>query len=260
MKISRKWSPKLSIAGAALLCLSAFFALNGHAKSCHAASANGRAGLSCGPAPVTGGVSQPTGQHIATRPGQSGSPGIQTSNELPTSEVPIDPKPKPTLVQVPDPTQRVPNQPPPSLPPPITVTGGTPSGPVSVSLTTPVLTRPRALKAPMLDGHSKAMAAPLIVSPQPVTVSKNDEMITQKPGRQDVRSYPAFSARSTGVKSSCVVSGMERRRTVDATGVETYQGTLPTFRMVTSEVTDLPAWHPMEAGCVISVTHLVDTK
>ena len=51
------------------------------------------------------------------------------------------------------------------------------------------------------------------------------------------------------------MSGLERRKTVESSGSTTYQGTLPTFRMVVAELADLPAWHPIDSGCVVSITH-----
>jgi hypothetical protein len=95
----------------------------------------------------------------------------------------------------------------------------------------------------------------LVVTPKGETASKNNNMITAKPGRQDPKNYPVFAVGGETGHRNCVVSGMERRRTIKADGVETYQGALPSFRMVVTEVADIPAWHPMDSGCIISVTH-----
>jgi hypothetical protein len=178
------------------------------------------------------------------------------------SIVPIDLKPVPLTVQLPNTIQRAPNQPPPAVPPQAAASAVPPSAPDSMPFNPPTLIRPRPIKTSTdsSGGRSKVVAAALVVSAQPETGSKNEKMITQTPGRQDARNYPVFAADPAEAHRSCVVSGMERRRTVDASGVETYQGILPTFRMVVSEVTDVPAWHPMESGCVISITHRRDPR
>ncbi len=95
----------------------------------------------------------------------------------------------------------------------------------------------------------------LVVTPEAATASRNEKMITVEPGRQAANNYPTFSVDSATPNRVCVVSGLERRKTAESNGTTTYQGTLPTFRMVAAEVADLPAWHPLDSGCVISVTH-----
>lgn len=102
---------------------------------------------------------------------------------------------------------------------------------------------------------TKSKEPALVVTADAATASKNEKMITVSPGRQAANDYPSFNVDSSTPNRTCVVSGFERRKTVGANGVETYQGTLPSFRMVVTEVADLPAWHPLDAGCVISVTH-----
>jgi hypothetical protein len=95
----------------------------------------------------------------------------------------------------------------------------------------------------------------LVVTPEAATASRNEKMITVVPGRQAANNYPTFNVDSAAPNRACVVSGLERRKTVETNGMTTYEGTLPTFRMVTVELADLPAWHPLDSGCVISVTH-----
>jgi len=87
------------------------------------------------------------------------------------------------------------------------------------------------------------------------TAMQNNQMITVSPGRQSPTDYPTFNVNSTTANRACVVSGLERRKSTDSNGVTTYQGTLPTFRMVATELADLPSWHSVDAGCMVSVTH-----
>lgn len=115
--------------------------------------------------------------------------------------------------------------------------------------------QPRS-KTDLSNASVVSSAAPqLVITPKAETASRNDRMITVEPGRQSANNYPTFSIDSATPNRVCVVSGLDRRKTVEANGSSTYQGTLPTFRMVDSELADLPAWHPLNSGCVISVTH-----
>ena len=52
-----------------------------------------------------------------------------------------------------------------------------------------------------------------------------------------------------------VVSGAERRKTVRSNGSAIYQDSVPSFRMVATELVDLPAWHLIDSDCVVSITY-----
>jgi hypothetical protein len=95
----------------------------------------------------------------------------------------------------------------------------------------------------------------LVITSGAKTANRNEKMITVEPGRQAANNYPTFNVDSATPNRVCVVSGLERRKTVQSNGAATYQGTLPTFRMVATELADLPAWHPIDSGCVVSITH-----
>ena len=406
-----------------LICAVFGFSPMVSAKSCHAASSQGQAGLSCGPAPVNGGVSQAAGQVTGTKPGQVGSPTIQTSNQNPPTRQPVTttpdlpkapiegpkadpvlspdpvvpppavsmdmtadvlppvapiivappatlqltpvlappqappaptpqqapmlippvvqqtapsmpppqvpqqtpalapplapptPKPQQTPMLIPPVVQQTaPSMPPPQVPqqtpvlaPPLAPPAPTPQQtpmlippvvqqaapsmpppqvpqqipvavPVPLVMTVPdgvntsaprsapsgqkgapsdyVTSRPRPLAATGPDKVNSAKQEPVLVSTaDAATANQNEKMITVMPGRQLPNQYPSFSVNSATPNRTCIVSGMERRKTVQANGVETYQGTLPTFRMIVTELADIPAWHPLDSGCVISVTH-----
>jgi hypothetical protein len=202
---------------------------------------------------------------------------------------PIPPQNTPILIPPKGPPQQIPMAIPPKDPPqapfpvpvpvamkvPPNVGGGVPpvppakpvSGLVVTSVSAPA--QPNGYVTPRPKPNSQtsgkvvapaasdtASAAPvLVVTSEAQTASRNEKMITVEPGRQPANNYPTFSVDSATPNRVCVVSGLERRKTVDSNGTTTYQGTLPTFRMVAAEVADLPAWHPLDSGCVISVTH-----
>jgi len=83
----------------------------------------------------------------------------------------------------------------------------------------------------------------------------NGNMIANTPGRQPADSYALFRNDATGAYRECVVSGLESRKVILANGEVVYRGTLPGFRTVSNEVSDIPSWHPHEAGCIISIEH-----
>ncbi len=83
----------------------------------------------------------------------------------------------------------------------------------------------------------------------------NRSMISNIPGRQPADSYAIFRNDATGVYRECVVSGLERRKVILPNGEIIYRGTLPSLRTVSNELSDIPSWHPHEAGCIISIEH-----
>ena len=123
--------------------------------------------------------------------------------------------------------------------------------------------RPRPIKISpiVIDAQSSSYTSftpskeNLLLTQDASTAIRNEKMITIVPGRQDPSNYPSFNIDSETASRICIVSGLERRKSIDAYGVVTYQGELPTFRMVTTELADLPAWHPIESGCIISATY-----
>ena len=125
-----------------------------------------------------------------------------------------------------------------------------------------VTPRPKPVSSTASD-KAAGSSAPASTSAQPVlvitseatTANRNEKMITVEPGRQAANNYPTFNVDSATPNRVCVVSGVERRKTVQSNGSATYQGTLPTFRMIAAEVADIPAWHPIDSGCVVSITH-----
>lgn len=100
----------------------------------------------------------------------------------------------------------------------------------------------------------KAKDIPIVISEDANTASSNINMVTNTPGRQDPAAYPRFLIESTGKIRECILSGFERRRVIDSSGQETYQGTLPSLRMVASDISDIPSWHAPESDCIISIT------
>lgn len=101
---------------------------------------------------------------------------------------------------------------------------------------------------------SKAKDIPIVISQDANTAISNINMVTNTPGRQDPANYPRFLIESTGKIRECILSGFERRRVIDASGQETYQGTLPSLRMVAADISDIPSWHPPESDCIISIS------
>ncbi len=191
-------------------------------------------------------------------------PPVGTPQQAPMAIPPMVPQQTPVLVPVPV-TMKVPPK----------VGGAPPPSPQAKPVPAKVVTiisapiQPDGYVTPRPKPNSQSsgkvatpvasvapIAAPvLVVTPEAATASRNEKMITVDPGRQAASNYPTFSVDSATPNRVCVVSGLERRRTVEPNGTSTYQGTLPTFRMVAAEVADLPAWHPLDSGCVISVTH-----
>jgi len=100
----------------------------------------------------------------------------------------------------------------------------------------------------------KAKDIPIVISEGANTANSNINMVTNTPGRQDPANYPRFLIESTGKIRECILSGFERRRIIDPSGEETYQGTLPSLRMVASDISDIPSWHAPESDCIISIS------
>ncbi|MDP4836408.1 MAG: hypothetical protein NWS01_04575, partial [Burkholderiales bacterium] len=87
MKIDNKFK-SLFLIVAVLVAIEPLLSTSAVAKSCNAASAQGRGGLNCGPAPVTSN-SQATGQVTGTKPSQVGAPSIGTSNQNTATKPPV---------------------------------------------------------------------------------------------------------------------------------------------------------------------------
>ena len=100
----------------------------------------------------------------------------------------------------------------------------------------------------------KAKDIPIVISEEANTANLNINMVTNAPGRQDPANYPRFLIESTGKIRECILSGFERRKIIDPSGEETYQGTLPSLRMVASDISDIPSWHAPESDCIISIS------
>lgn len=120
---------------------------------------------------------------------------------------------------------------------------------------TPVLPESSETQVQQRPKIMRAADIPVVVNEQAESAEANLGMITAKPGRQDPDSYPVFRIEKTGKTRECVLSGFERRRTIDPSGEETYQGTLPSLRMVSADIVDIPSWHPPESDCIISISH-----
>ena len=328
MKIDNKFK-SLFLIVAVLVAIEPLLSTSAVAKSCNAASAQGRGGLNCGPAPVTSN-SQATGQVTGTKPSQVGAPSIGTSNQNTATKPPVTTLPAalpkapmvvPPLVQqsvpvavppmvlqqtpvaVPTlmpqkapmliPPAGTPQQAPMAVPPmapkqtpvlvPVPIKMNVPPK-VTAAVTTPVQVPSANLpvvangSAPRADGYVTPRPKPvssssstkatgssvlastsaqpaLVITSDAKTAIRNEKMITVEPGRQAANNYPTFNVNSATPNRVCVVSGLGRRKTVESNGSATYQGTLPTFRMVATELADLPAWHPIDSGCVVSITH-----
>lgn len=108
---------------------------------------------------------------------------------------------------------------------------------------------------PENNKDSEPNGIPVVVTPDAASASFNNQMITRKPGLQDPANYPVFLDPTTGKTRECILSGFERRLSVDPSGNTTYEGTLPNLRMVASDLVDIPSWHPPESGCIISISH-----
>lgn len=120
---------------------------------------------------------------------------------------------------------------------------------------TPVLPESPENQAQQRPKIRRAADIPVVVNEQAESAEANLGMITAKPGRQDPDNYPVFRIEKTGKTRECVLSGFERRREVDPSGQETYAGTLPSLRMVSADIVDIPSWHPPESDCIISLSH-----
>jgi hypothetical protein len=121
---------------------------------------------------------------------------------------------------------------------------------------------------PMVIIAPKETAVTTAANPMPIveitdkgnSASYNQNMIANIPGRQSPASYAVFKNETTGSYRECVVSGLERRKIISPSGEVSYLGALPSFRTVSTEVADIPSWHPHEAGCIVSLQHNVKLK
>jgi hypothetical protein len=183
--------------------------------------------------------------------------------QTPMAVPPLVPQPTPVLVPVPVkmnvPPKVTASVPSPVRTPPVNPSVGVGGTPHTEGYVTP---RPKPLNAkspskvpPSTVPVGMSTKPVLVITSDSTTAIRNEKMITVEPGRQAANNYPTFNVDSATPNRVCVVSGMERRKTVESNGSATYQGTLPTFRMVAVEVADLPAWHPIDSGCVVSITH-----
>lgn len=191
-------------------------------------------------------------------------PPAGTPQQAPMAVPPMAQQQTPVLVPVPV-KMNVPPKVTVSVPSPVRVPPA--NLPVAASGSAPradgyVTPRPKPVSSTASD-EAAGSSAPASTSAQPVlvitseatTANRNEKMITVEPGRQAANNYPTFNVDSATPNRVCVVSGVERRKTVQSNGSATYQGTLPTFRMIAAEVADIPAWHPIDSGCVVSITH-----
>jgi hypothetical protein len=185
-------------------------------------------------------VPVPVVMNVPPAPGSPPSRRVTPNKPMPMTSVSYEPVPAtPYVTPRPQPLGRT------------TAAGATSLPQLASGTAAPATTAVATSSVPVTKSKEPA----LVVTTEAATASQNEKLITVSPGRQAANNYPSFNVDSNTPNRTCVVSGFERRKTVGANGVETYQGTLPSFRMVVTEVADLPAWHPLDAGCVISVTH-----
>ncbi len=206
-------------------------------------------------------------QQVPVRQAVEGTPIEQRVPDLPppqtTTVVTSAGYTSPTLVVEPPRTpQMVPMATPPLVPPmvpqpkPMSPPLAPPKVPQRVpqmiSVDTPLIvtavpgnpTLPQPNPAPQVEVTLKASSA-----------GYNQNMIANIPGRQPADAYAVFKNDATGAYRECVVSGLEARKVILPNGEVVYRGTLPGFRTVSNELTDIPSWHPHEAGCIISLEH-----
>jgi hypothetical protein len=151
----------------------------------------------------------------------------------------------------------------PPLVPPLAPQAVPPLVPPLASQAVPPLVPPKiSLEAKMVVAPKKVIssnpesAKPVVeITPNANSATLNHNMITNIPGRQPLGSYAMFRNEKTGAYRECVVSGLERRNIVLPSGEIIYKGNLPSLRTVSSELADIPSWHPHEAGCIISIQH-----
>lgn len=80
--------------------------------------------------------------------------------------------------------------------------------------------------------------------------SQNHGIITPTAGRQDVRNAPSVT-NSSGDRTSCLTSGHGNRRSSDVSGAS--PSALRNANRIDSLARDIPARHPDEAHCLISI-------
>ena len=227
----------ISITSAFLLLSQAHvFAKGGGGGGVGNCNGNGNIKHGCGSSVITPDVLTQTSQGNARQP----TAPIPTANQLPPQPpvTPLSPPLVPPMVPQPKPTA-----------PPLAPKMIPQAVPPTVSSTTPMfvaspLASPQLAPEPKVEVTLKASSAGF-----------NRNMISNIPGRQPADSYAIFRNDATGVYRECVVSGLERRKVILPNGEIIYRGTLPSLRTVSNELSDIPSWHPHEAGCIISIEH-----
>jgi hypothetical protein len=262
---------------------SSVYAANGGMGNCRG---NGNIQHGCASSVTTPNILTGTSQ---ANPKQPTGP-IPTANQLPPQQVPPQiPQQVPMAVppQVPMAVpplvpQQVPMAVPPQIPqqvpvliPPQVTMAVPPQIPQQVPMAVPpqvVMVAPplvhQQTPVPMVIIAPKETAVTTAANPMPIveitdkgnSASYNQNMIANIPGRQSPASYAVFKNETTGSYRECVVSGLERRKIISPSGEVSYLGALPSFRTVSTEVADIPSWHPHEAGCIVSLQHNVKLK
>ena len=133
-----------------------------------------------------------------------------------------------------------------TVPPPVTG-----YGPVSQTQTPqPIIQKPSPNPRPT---RSNSGADKITVRSAEERQPLAGQMIPRQAGRQLPNAQPEFVIAQTGERWTCAASGLQRRRHVDARGVETVHGALPTLAMVDPLMRDIPAFHEHHSECLIGV-------
>ncbi len=133
-----------------------------------------------------------------------------------------------------------------TVPPPVTG-----YGPVSQTETPqPIIRKPSPNPRP---ARSHSGADKITVRSAEERQPLAGQMIPRQAGRQLPNAQPEFVIAQTGERWTCAASGLQRRRHVDARGVETVHGALPTLAMVDPLIRDIPAFHEHHSECLIGV-------
>ena len=189
-------------------------------------------------------IPQPDVVTVQPQPIQMVAPPMPISlvpQPIPPVAPPLVPPIAPPMVPQPKPTT-------PPLAPPLVPQ----RVPQMVSINTPLNIPPPQNTPPPIQPATKPQVE---VTLKASSAGFNGNMIANAPGRQPADSYALFRNDATGAYRECVVSGLETRKVILATGEVVYRGTLPGLRTVSNEVADIPSWHPHEAGCIISIEH-----